>query len=299
MKNIKQIIMVCGYHYSKWVRNKRILLAFLLAGIMSFLLTEKVVNFSFEKGTILQVFEPFVWTFGDRTSILLAALILLLLFADMPFLDGEVPYVLIRSKISIWTLGQILYLVTATFLYAAYLVVITAVFCMKNAFIGNKWSSTAALLGYSDYSRLLQIPAKVKTFEITRPYQCTATIFLLLLAYILFSVLLMMLITIKRGKKSGIIAIFVFHMWGLLLNVDLFASLLGLNDRTIYKAYILCGWLSPLNHVTYPMHNFGYDALPTMGHSFIFYGIGIIGMIVAIMHEMKRYNFKFIGAEVF
>ena len=68
------------------------ILSFLLAAVLSFLLTEKVVTFAIEQGRTLQIFEPFVWVFGDGISILLISLILILLFADMPFLDGSVPY---------------------------------------------------------------------------------------------------------------------------------------------------------------------------------------------------------------
>ena len=46
------------------------------------------MTFAIEQGRTLQIFEPFVWVFGDGISILLISLILILLFADMPFLDG-------------------------------------------------------------------------------------------------------------------------------------------------------------------------------------------------------------------
>ena len=36
--------------------------------------------------SLLQLVEAFVWTFGDSNSILLSSLLLLLLFADMPFI---------------------------------------------------------------------------------------------------------------------------------------------------------------------------------------------------------------------
>ena len=45
------------------------ILPFLLAAVLSFLLTEKVVTFAIEQGRTLQIFEPFVWVFGDGISI--------------------------------------------------------------------------------------------------------------------------------------------------------------------------------------------------------------------------------------
>lgn len=297
LEGIEQVNQVCIYHFCKWHKNKRIVVCFLLTIIMSFLLTEKIVNFSLEQNTQLQIFEPYIWTFGDGSSILLSALLIILLYADMPFLNNAVPYYLIRINVFKWTIGQILYLFLSMLTYTLFLLGITVAMCGSNAFIGNKWSNTAALLGYSNYSKSLNIPAKLKTFTNTSPYECMITIFFLLLAYMIFSVLLMMYLTIKKGRKTGIIGVFLFHLVGSLLNVDFFEKVLGLSEKTLYKAYTVCGWISPINHATYHMHNFGYDTLPTLAQSFLLYGIGIIILLVLIIKAMKKYSFNFTGTE--
>ena len=46
--------------------------------------------------TPVQAVEPFLWTFGDSTAILLSSLLLLLLFSDLPGLTPVSPYYLIR-----------------------------------------------------------------------------------------------------------------------------------------------------------------------------------------------------------
>ena len=53
--------------------------------------------------------EPFIWTFGDSNSILLSSLLLLLLFADLPYLSAGTPFYLMRMKRRTWVLGQLLY----------------------------------------------------------------------------------------------------------------------------------------------------------------------------------------------
>ncbi len=295
MKSIFQIFCVCIYHYSRWQKNFRVLLSFGLGGIISFLLTEKVVDFSLEYGLTVQIFEPFIWVFGDGTSILLVALAVILLFADMPFLDGSVPYYLIRIRVWIWVLGQMLYLVTACLLYTLYILGMTCLFCFRNAFIGNIWSPTAAKLAYSGLSKQYFIPVQLKTFEMSTPIQCMLSIFLLLLLYIVMAVFVMYVMTLLRNSATGIGAVFIFHLYGFLLNADTIANVLQLDEKVKYLASIWCGWLSPLRHATFPAHNFGYDRLPTLMDSFGIFVGGIVGVACIVLWKMKHYSFNFSG----
>lgn len=292
---VLQVLNVCQYHFSRWKHNKRVIMSFLLAGIISFLLTEKVMNFSLENGTTLQVFEPFIWVFGDGDSILLNALAAILLFADMPFLDGAVPYYLIRIKVRVWVMGQILYIICATFLFTLFVLIITCIFCSKNAFMGNIWSPTAALLAYSKYGEKIAVPAVLKTFEMSKPVACMLTIFLLMLLYVLISVLIMFIITLWKGQVAGIACIFAFHMFGYLLNPAWIKVTFGISDRMLYKANVICGWLSPIRQVTYPRHNFGFDLLPRLKETYLIFGIAIVLLFILIIQKMKRYSFNFLG----
>ncbi len=290
-----QILRVCTYHYSRWRRNWRIVMAFALGGIISFLLTEHIVDFSLEYGLTLQIFEPFIWVFGDGTSILLVALAVILLFADMPFLDGSVPYYLIRIRVRTWVLGQMLYLITSCFLYTLYILVMTMVFCFRNAFAGNMWSPTAAKLAYSGLSDSYFIPARLKTFEMAKPVECMTTIFLLMLLYILTAVFVMYFVTLLKNQAAGIAAAFIYHIYGFLLNADGIAQILRLDENLSYKAGIWCGWLSPLRHATFPAHDFGYDRLPTLGQTYGIFAV-VIGMLaVLVLWRMKHYSFYFSG----
>lgn len=296
-KKVKMIGMVCGYHFYRWRHNKRILMSFLLAFIICFLLTEKVNNFTLTQGTTLQIFEPFIWVFGDGISILLVALIVILLFADMPFLDGAVPYYLIRINVVSWVLGQILYLILTTLIYSAFILVSTMILCGKNAFMGNLWSPTAAILGYSGYAQELNIPASLKTFQMSLPYTGLITIFFLVLLYILLSVLFMFYVTIKKGQTIGMVAGFGFHLFGLLLNPDWVSVTFRIPYDARYLANIICGWLSPLRQATFQKHNFGYDYLPSLKNTYLIFGILILILLFLTIRGMKNYHFNFLGTQ--
>ena len=72
--------------------------------IMS-MLSDQIISHAIKYETILQVFEPFIWTYGDASSVMLSSLLLILLFADMPFISQATPYWLVRTKRKIWLVG--------------------------------------------------------------------------------------------------------------------------------------------------------------------------------------------------
>jgi len=259
------------------------------------MLSDTAVSFAYDCNTTIQAFEPYIWTFGDANSILLISLMLILLFADMPFLSEGTPYYLIRVKQRTWLAGQITYVLLTTLLYMLVVFAITTIICMGNSFIGNTWSETAAILGYSGAGKAVALPALVKTLELSRPYACAATILLLMVLYTLTMVCLMLLVNIRRGKSAGIVAVFVFSLYGYLLNPQLFNQVFSLSGEIMYQANVVVGWLSPLSHATYHMHNFGYDLLPRLWHTYVVFSAMIIFLLILTLRALKKYDFHFSG----
>lgn len=294
---IKQSIAVAGYNFRQWHKNSRIILTFFLSFILCFLLSDKAVQFAEKYDTTMQILEPFIWTFGDSNSILLSSLMLLLLFADMPFISSGTPFYLVRIDRKTWLLGQSLYIVAATFIYLVFVLLSTSFICIQQSFIGNMWSETAAILGYSGIGQTVALPAFVKTLEMSTPYECTATIFLLMLLYTLMLASVMLLFRLRSGQLGGMISVLAFSLYGFLLNPQTLQTILGLRDYQRYQANVAVGWLSPLNHATYHMHNFGYDLLPRIWQTCLFFGICILLLFYLSFRAVRKFNFHFTGTE--
>lgn len=288
---LKQIMAVTKYNFRQWYRNPRIVITFCLAFVLCFLLSDKAVKFAKEYDTTMQLVEAFVWTFGDSNSILLSSLLLLLLFADMPFISAGTPFYLMRIDRKTWLAGQALYIVLATFLYLAFILVSTSLVCMRQSFIGNMWSETAAILGYSGAGRAVALPALVKTLEMSRPYECMGTIFLLMLLYTLLMAFVMLLFNLKKGQLAGVVSVFAFSLFGFLLNPQTIKAIFQLPEELMYKANVAVGWLSPLNQATYHMHNFGYDLLPRLWQTYLIFGILIALCFILSLRAVRNYNF--------
>lgn len=297
MFRIRQVGSVTAYNFRQWRKNPRIVITFALAFILCFLLSDKAVRFAKEYETTMQIVEAFVWTFGDSNSILLASLLLLLLFADMPFLSAGTPYYLMRIDRKTWITGQALYIALATGIYMVFILASTSIVCMSQSFIGDMWSETAAILGYSGAGKAVALPALVKTLEMSTPYPCMATIFLLMLLYTMLMAFIMLLFNIRRGQLAGVISVFIFSLIGFLLNPQLLKTMFQLPDELMYKANVAVGWMSPLNHATYHMHNFGYDLLPRLWMTYAIFGTLIALCYILTLRSARKYNFNFTGTE--
>ena len=297
MNAIKQVAAVTAYNFRFWRRNPRIIITFGLAFVLSFLLSDKAVQFAVENHTSMQMGEAFIWTFGDSGSILLISLLLILLFADMPFISPGTPFFLIRIGRKKWITGQLIYTVMATMIFIVFVLLSTMLVCAKQSYTGNMWSETAAILGYSGTGKTIALPVLVKTLEMSFPYQCMITIFFLMLCYSVVLVFIMMVFGLRKGHAAGIISGFAFSVYGFLLKPDTIQTVFQLPDEFYYKANVAVGWLSPLNQATYHMHNFGYDLLPRMWQSFAIFGLLIVLCFLLALRAIRKYNFVFTGTE--
>jgi hypothetical protein len=159
------------------------------------------------------------------------------------------------------------------------------------------WSKTAAILGYSGAGEAVALPSSVKTMEMSYPYQCMATIFLLMTLYTLLMISIMLVVNLRKGQFFGVISVFIFSLYGFLLNPQILKQVFQLPDELMYRANVTVGWLSPLNHATYYMHNFGYDLLPRLWQTYLLFILLIAVCFIGALRSMKKYNFIFVGSD--
>lgn len=297
MKKLKQAFSIAGYNFRLWRGNPRIVVTFALSFILCFLLTDKAVRFAVEHNTTLQLVETFIWSFGDSNSVLLSSVLLVMLFADMPFLSSGTPFYLVRTDRRTWITGQVIYIIAATSIYMLFVLVSTILFSMKYAFSANMWSPTAAILGYTNAGERVAIPALVKTLEMSWPYQSMISIFTLMLGYAGVMVMIMLACNLRYGQAAGVVSVLVFSLYGILMQPDTIQLLLRLPDEAYYIANVTIGWLSPLNHATFHMHNFGYDKLPQLWQSRTIFIVLMVICYFSAVRAAKHYSFNFIGTE--
>lgn len=290
-----QILSVVRYNFRGFWKNPKVIMTFLLGFVLCYLLSTRVMTVIEAYGTPVQLAEPFLWTFGDGGSILLSSVLLLLLFSDLPQMSSVTPYYLYRTTKRVWLAGQFVYVICVSVLYTAFLFVVTVTLCMKMSYVGNIWSETAAMLAYSKLGEELSVPSTVKVMESITPYECMVQVTGLLLLYILCLSFLILAGNLLLGGNRGMLLGLLYSMYGFLLEPKVLGALLRMEKYEMYRINVLISWISPLSHVTYAKHNFGYDRLPTTGQSCLVF-LGILALLAAVcVRALRSYSFRFLG----
>ena len=71
---MKQVLGIVHYNFFGYFRNPKVIFTFLLEFVLSFLLTGRIMVVMENYDTPVQAVEPFLWTFGDGTAVLLSSL---------------------------------------------------------------------------------------------------------------------------------------------------------------------------------------------------------------------------------
>ncbi|MCC8050574.1 MAG: hypothetical protein LIP10_07955 [Clostridiales bacterium] len=290
-----QILSATRCSFLGFFRNPRTIILFLFGVVLCFLLSSRVTEVAEYYGTTMQAAEPFIWTFGDSTAILLISLLLILLFSDLPKLTPFTPFHLMRTTKKRWLISQLLYIMLCTALYILFILTVTAVLCMKYSYTGDLWSETAAILGYSSLGDQLNVPSTVKVMESITPIGCMLQVALLMFAYSLALGFLILPGNLLFGKKTGMFFALLYSLYGFLLDPDVLGKMLGLETWELYRVRSIVGWISPLNNAVYGMHDFGYDNLPSIAQSLMIFGGILAAGIIISWRAVKKYNFTFLG----
>lgn len=293
---MRQVLAVIRFNFMGFFKNPKVILTFLLGFVLSFLLSSRVMTVIEAYGTPTQAAEPFLWTFGDSTAVLLTSLLLLLVFSDLPKLTAASPCYLLRMTKRRWLLGQLGYVICVAAIYTAFIFLATVALCMKTSYIGDIWSETAAMLAYSKLGKDLSVPSTVKVMESITPYGCVIQVTVLLFLYASTMSFVILAGNLLFGRNRGMLLGLFYSLYGFLLDPGLLGKLLGLESYEMYRINVLVVWISPLNQAVYARHNFGYDRLPTVEQSCIVFLLLLFLLGAVCMAAIRHYHFSFTGS---
>lgn len=296
MCSLRKAFVCAGWNLYSLRKNPRFYMSLLLGFLLCWLLTDKTMAISRTYMTNVQLLEPFVWCYADDDSILFSALVMMLMLSSFPRLDTPASYLIFRTTRLSWLLGQVATVLVLTLGYTLMILLSSMVMCIGcNVFAGNTWSETATMLSFSPASFEVALAVMRKTVKLTTPYGCAVQIFLLLFLYVLLMSMLQLTCTVLKSRRTGVMVSLVINFAGYVLTPDRFMAWLQLPTEMQYYANLLSAWLSPLQHATYTMHNFGYDLLPRVQTSCLILGGASLVLMAVAMACMGRYSFHFTG----
>lgn len=254
---------IAKYNYKKLFNNPRFYILMVLQFIFLFYLINPFLQLSKSVGIKI---TP--WLFphitGSHSIQILMMLGVLILFADAPFIDDEYNYLIIRCGRRKWVLGQILYIITASFIYFFIIFLLTVILISPNIFISLEWGKLLnTMANTSDQIGQLLIYNNI-LLKFT-PIQATGiSIFLSSLGGIVLG-LVMFVLNLKSEKSPG------FIVAGAICFID-YTIVMNAMDNIKYISPIS---LTRLSNLT--VHSFGINT-PTVQ-----YAIGFQIVLIVIL----------------
>lgn len=140
---------ICAQDFRKWRTNPRIWVLFILIAIFINSYTKEIDLFA---QSVQYKMSPWLFPllYGQKYMRYILFAGVLLLFCDAPFIDEEQPYVIIRSGRKFWSIGQILYIVSASAVYFLYIIVISILLNLGNMEWNTDWGKVLGTLGTSN-----------------------------------------------------------------------------------------------------------------------------------------------------
>lgn len=179
--------------------------------------------------------------------------------------------------------------------YCLMLLLFSVLLGIGNANLSPQWSDTATMLSFSPGGFDPAFAVSRKMVKLTMPYPALLQIFGLLFLYMLLLSSVQLAFTVMKSRKTGAAIALLIGLTGFVLTPERFMAWLNLPREFQFYANLLSAWLSPLQHATYIMHNFGYDLLPRIStSSLILGGLSLLFFLLAAF-KIRGYNFMFTG----
>ncbi len=282
MVDVKHAFKFAFYNLKKWHKNPRIIIAFILLGLLCLTLTDRFISYATDMGMAIQVFEPFITIFTNGYTMIYLSLLILIVFNDVPFLENGLPYYLIRSNRKSWVMGQLLYVAITSIIMITFSLCICILAGFSNAFIGNIWSEAAVFIANGGALASAEAPSMVLLLN-SNPFTSMVNIYGLVLLYTLLIGCIMFAANLIRSKYTGTLVVGILIFFG--------------NISASWSESIFA-WFSILTHANYSAHNFGgADTIPTILFSYIVFVVLILALAIISYLKSRKYQFYFNGEQ--
>lgn len=280
---IKKIFTIAVYSIRQWKTELRILLMFIC--LILFLWNDLSVIRNFA-GKMDMNTNPIYFPFYSSTMIKQLVLLsgIIFLFSNVPFINKNQPYVIIRSKRLFWVLGQIIYIILASAIYYIILIGASILMLLPNiTFATDGWGKIIYTLAQTNTGEMIHLQFGVfdEIVSSYSPFQALGLSFLLNWGMASFLGLLMFVLSLNFNRRIGLFA----------AAIPLFFDFLVINALSP-KFY----YLSPVTFSRLVMLDpNGVSMRPHLVYPFVFYGIGIVVLSVILVVTIRNKPIKIVS----
>ncbi|GHU83418.1 hypothetical protein FACS1894196_3270 [Clostridia bacterium] len=276
--------------FRKWKNAPRILT--LLGTIATFVIIYGLpfVENARAQGEPLQAGELFVAMMNWRFTMLVFSSAVLLLFGDLPVIEGFTANALIRGTRRTWMVSQIFYVLAASLILSLFIWVVSLVVSIPDLSFSNEWSRPTQLLARSGRLAIpperMKLPMVKSLVTVYTPWQAFGHSFSLFCLLGCFYGMGALALKMRFGSGSLVLL--------LIVNAASWASgMFGVGEA----GYAVLSILSVHYHASLADHaNLPANPwLPSLGASYAIL-IGVVAALIALaLVLVKRYDY--VGAE--
>ena len=200
---------ICMQNIRKWSSNSRIKMCLVLSVLFVYAYTKGIGTLSAYLGKDVSPWiYPFLFTYRYMKIVFMAPIIFI--FCDAPFVDTNQMYVMLRTKRSTWCRGQLLYIVTGSFLYAMLLMLSSMFVNIGHMEWNTAWgdvlgvaATTNILSGMQLNYTTIKVSSKIVLYF--TPLQAMFFSFILMwLSFIFIGLIIYVLNVATRTKLAGV-----------------------------------------------------------------------------------------------
>ena len=133
---------VALWHLKSWKGSARTIVVLILAIVMTVYQSMEYIGYAKELGEIINCFETYILVINNHVHSTVMFVLVLVLFADAPFMDNNSLYVVSRIGRYRWCIGKILYIIIATVVFNLVCMITTVIVSIPHSYPGDIWSRT-------------------------------------------------------------------------------------------------------------------------------------------------------------
>lgn len=282
LKSAKCCAKIAVQNILSWAQNYRMIMLLLLLFVNLAQYCTRLNTYSEDLGTKINGFGilPMLYNVNNGFSIrLIIQLGIVLMFSNAPFKNNDSLFCVMRTGYARWCVGELIYIVSASFIYTVSLFLITNILCVKNLTYSLKWGKTFSSMQMSD-AFVYRSPDRISMQY--KPLEALLHTMLLIFLLSVFFGLLIFLMSSLIGRSSGVILASAFVMLGLMPGG--FTEIPQLASKLSPCSFTQLGLVDKLGISRYPSLAYAYTA-------FIILIIALLSANIVIYSNKKiRHN---------
>lgn len=271
-----------------WAQNYRMIMLVLLLFVSLAQYCTELNSYSENLGAKINGFGilPMLYNINNGFTIrLIIQLGIVLMFSNAPFKNNDSLFCVMRTGYAKWCVGELIYIVSASFIYTVSLFLIANILCVKNLTYSLKWGRTFLSMQRTG-AFVFNSPKKILLQY--KPLEALLHTMLLIFLLSVFFGLLIFLMSSLVGRSSGVILASAVVMLGLMPGG--FTQMPALVSKLSPCSFTQLGLVDKL----------GISAYPSLAYAYTAFIILIVALLSAnvIIYSNKKIRHNIYAAEV-